>query len=159
MKKSSETEFTQQNKIHKKTDILDLNKYRAKKAANVKNSKEKTESKKQQQSAPFFKSKVIQMDLYKKKQQTPYTKENSNFIENKETGEEDHSQEKNQQIIDINDYKERKFKRKWKKRYFYKYSSSSWYDFSLFIYAYECHSQFSTRNKLKNSRCRLVSNS
>ena len=118
MKKSSETEFTQQNKTHKKTDILDLNKYRSKKAANVKNSKEKTESEKKQQSAPFFESKVIQMYLYKKNQQAPYTEESSNFIEKKETEEKDNSQEKNKQIISLNDYKEKKLKRKWKKDIF-----------------------------------------
>ena len=117
MKKSSETEFTQQNKTHKKTDVLDLNQYRSKKAKNVKKSKEKTESEKKQQSAPFFESKVIQMDLYKKNHQAPYAEKSSNVIEKKET-EEDNSQEKNKQIISLNDYRERKFKRKWKKDIF-----------------------------------------
>ena len=117
MKKSSETKFTQQNKTHKKTDVLDLNKYRSKKAKNAKNSKEKTESEKKQQSAPFSESKVIRMDLYKKRLQAPYTEESINMIEKKEM-EEDNSQEKNMQIISLDDYRERKFKRKWKKDIF-----------------------------------------
>ena len=114
MKEGSGSDFqhksTQKNK---KTDILDLDKYRAKKLEAQNNSTEIVESDKKQKSAPFFESKVIRMDLHKKRYQTPDKEEINDeeptkiVLEAKET-----------EIIALDEYRQKKLKRKWKKDIF-----------------------------------------
>ena len=133
MKKSSGSEFKQdQNSMNKKkTDVLDLDKYRTKKLQSQKETTEKNsllnvqgiESKK----PAFPESKLIRMDIHKKRDQNSSLKEEDSFEkEIKET------KEKETQVIVLSDYRKRK---RWKKDIFVNTAQVAGMSFSfLFLF-------------------------
>jgi len=120
MKKSSVTEFKQNEtqRNEKKTDLIDLDKYRLKKQS-IHDSTQESSNKKDldqpegDKNSSDFESRVIRMEAHKKRYQNPSIEED-NLLEKEQTIVGSKKKEQTKVII-LEDYKKKK---KWKKDFF-----------------------------------------